>query len=94
MKELYGFAVDITFRNVTVASDNKPCPLHLGTATQIGILELSGVFLEVLTFSADLIIERNEIAIILVISEIDGRSQKICFTYKMTVLQIRKRKKK
>ncbi|XP_073282655.1 DNA mismatch repair protein MSH1, mitochondrial [Primulina huaijiensis] len=43
VKELYGFADDITFRNVTVTSDNRPCPLHLGTATQIGALPTEGI---------------------------------------------------
>lgn len=37
MKELYGLDLDVTFRNVSVASDNKPRPLYLGTATQIGM---------------------------------------------------------
>lgn len=36
VKELYGLDDDITFRNVTVVSENRPRPLHLGTATQIG----------------------------------------------------------
>lgn len=36
VKELYGLDDDIPFRNVTVVSENRPRPLHLGTATQIG----------------------------------------------------------
>lgn len=36
VKDLYGLEDDITFRNVTVAPENRPSPLHLGTATQIG----------------------------------------------------------
>ncbi|KZV15266.1 ATP binding protein [Dorcoceras hygrometricum] len=43
VKELYGLEDDISFRNVTVASDNRPCPLHLGTATQIGALPTEGI---------------------------------------------------
>ncbi|XP_073140791.1 DNA mismatch repair protein MSH1, mitochondrial isoform X2 [Henckelia pumila] len=43
VKELYGLEDDITFRNVTVASDNRPCPLQLGTATQIGALPTEGI---------------------------------------------------
>lgn len=36
MKELYGLENEVTFRNVTVSYENRPRPLHLGTATQIG----------------------------------------------------------
>ncbi|KAL0376835.1 UNVERIFIED_CONTAM: DNA mismatch repair protein MSH1, mitochondrial [Sesamum calycinum] len=43
VKELYGLEDDITFRNVTVASENRPSPLHLGTATQIGALPTEGI---------------------------------------------------
>ncbi|XP_048234731.1 DNA mismatch repair protein MSH1, mitochondrial isoform X2 [Ricinus communis] len=35
VRELYGLDDGIAFRNVTVPSDNRPRPLHLGTATQI-----------------------------------------------------------
>ncbi|KAI7747625.1 hypothetical protein M8C21_024620 [Ambrosia artemisiifolia] len=43
VKELYGLDDDVTFRNVTVASENKPHPLHLGTASQIGVIPTEGV---------------------------------------------------
>ncbi|KAG8369818.1 hypothetical protein BUALT_Bualt14G0053300 [Buddleja alternifolia] len=43
VKELYGLEDDISFRNVTVASENRPSPLHLGTATQIGALPTEGI---------------------------------------------------
>ncbi|KAK6161197.1 hypothetical protein DH2020_004578 [Rehmannia glutinosa] len=43
VKELYGLEDDITFRNVTVAPENRPSPLHLGTATQIGALPTEGI---------------------------------------------------
>ncbi|KAI3683359.1 hypothetical protein L1987_83862 [Smallanthus sonchifolius] len=43
VKELYGLEDDVTFRNVTVASENKPHPLHLGTASQIGVIPTEGV---------------------------------------------------
>ncbi|KAK2967930.1 hypothetical protein RJ640_010540 [Escallonia rubra] len=36
VKELYGLDDEVSFRNVTVSSENRPRPLHLGTATQIG----------------------------------------------------------
>ncbi|CAM8886163.1 unnamed protein product [Rhodiola kirilowii] len=37
MKDLYGLEDEIMFRNVTVISESRPRPLHLSTATQIGI---------------------------------------------------------
>ncbi|XP_051127886.1 DNA mismatch repair protein MSH1, mitochondrial isoform X2 [Andrographis paniculata] len=43
VKELYGHGDDITFRNVTIASENRPSPLHLGTATQIGAIPTEGI---------------------------------------------------
>lgn len=43
VKELYGLEDDITFRNVTVAPENRPSPLYLGTATQIGALPTEGI---------------------------------------------------
>ncbi|XP_052207609.1 DNA mismatch repair protein MSH1, mitochondrial isoform X2 [Diospyros lotus] len=43
VKELYGLADEVTFRNVTVASEDRPCPLHLGTATQIGAIKTEGI---------------------------------------------------
>ncbi|XP_075085500.1 DNA mismatch repair protein MSH1, mitochondrial isoform X1 [Nicotiana tabacum] len=43
VKELYGLDDDITFRNVTVVSENRPRPLHLGTATQIGAIPTEGI---------------------------------------------------
>ncbi|KAL8483217.1 hypothetical protein ACS0TY_026049 [Phlomoides rotata] len=43
VKELYGLEDDITFRNFTVAPENRPSPLHLGTATQIGALPTEGI---------------------------------------------------
>ncbi|KAD5803626.1 hypothetical protein E3N88_14986 [Mikania micrantha] len=43
VKELYGLDDDATFRNVTVASESKPHPLHLGTASQIGVIPTEGV---------------------------------------------------
>ncbi|PHT49337.1 DNA mismatch repair protein MSH1, mitochondrial [Capsicum baccatum] len=43
VKELYGLDDDIPFRNVTVVSENRPLPLHLGTATQIGAIPTEGI---------------------------------------------------
>ncbi|KAF3673355.1 hypothetical protein FXO38_05654, partial [Capsicum annuum] len=43
VKELYGLDDDIPFRNVTVVSENRPRPLHLGTATQIGAIPTEGI---------------------------------------------------
>nr|XP_048333226.1 DNA mismatch repair protein MSH1, mitochondrial isoform X3 [Ziziphus jujuba var. spinosa] len=43
VKELYGLADEITFRNVTVSSENRPRPLTLGTATQIGAIPTEGI---------------------------------------------------
>ncbi|KAL7105624.1 hypothetical protein ACP275_07G055500 [Erythranthe tilingii] len=43
VKDLYGLEDDITFRNVTVAPESRPSPLHLGTATQIGALPTEGI---------------------------------------------------
>ncbi|XP_060671527.1 DNA mismatch repair protein MSH1, mitochondrial-like isoform X2 [Ziziphus jujuba] len=43
VKELHGLADEITFRNVTVSSENRPRPLTLGTATQIGAIPTEGI---------------------------------------------------
>ncbi|KAK9063046.1 hypothetical protein SSX86_016916 [Deinandra increscens subsp. villosa] len=43
VKELYGLDDKVTFRNVTVASENRPHPLHLGTASQIGAIQTEGI---------------------------------------------------
>ncbi|KAA8548891.1 hypothetical protein F0562_000575 [Nyssa sinensis] len=43
VKELYGLDDEVTFRNVTVSSENRPRPLHLGTATQIGAIPTEGI---------------------------------------------------
>nr|XP_027116686.1 DNA mismatch repair protein MSH1, mitochondrial-like [Coffea arabica] len=43
VKELYGLDNVVTFRNVTVASENRPRPLYLGTATQIGAIQTEGI---------------------------------------------------
>jgi hypothetical protein len=36
VKDVYGLDDEVSFRNVNVPSKNRPRPLHLGTATQIG----------------------------------------------------------
>ncbi|XP_010023817.2 DNA mismatch repair protein MSH1, mitochondrial isoform X2 [Eucalyptus grandis] len=43
VKELYGLDNEVKFRNVTVSSENRPQPLHLGTATQIGAIPTEGI---------------------------------------------------
>ncbi|XP_024030743.1 DNA mismatch repair protein MSH1, mitochondrial isoform X1 [Morus notabilis] len=43
VKELYGLDGEVTFRNVTVTSENRPRPLTLGTATQIGAIPTEGI---------------------------------------------------
>ncbi|XP_057772125.1 DNA mismatch repair protein MSH1, mitochondrial isoform X2 [Salvia miltiorrhiza] len=43
VKEIYGLEDDITFRNVTVAPENRPSSLYLGTATQIGAIPTEGI---------------------------------------------------
>ncbi|PIA40037.1 hypothetical protein AQUCO_02500037v1 [Aquilegia coerulea] len=43
VRELYGLDQEVSFRNVTVSSENRPRPLHLGTATQIGALPTEGI---------------------------------------------------
>ncbi|XP_038701517.1 DNA mismatch repair protein MSH1, mitochondrial isoform X1 [Tripterygium wilfordii] len=43
VKELYGLEEAVTFRNVTVSSENRPRSLHLGTATQIGVIPTEGI---------------------------------------------------
>ncbi|KAL9408473.1 hypothetical protein AB3S75_046940 [Citrus x aurantiifolia] len=43
VKELYGLENEVTFRNVTVSYENRPRPLHLGTATQIGAIPTEGI---------------------------------------------------
>ncbi|CAH8320357.1 unnamed protein product [Eruca vesicaria subsp. sativa] len=35
VKDVYGLDDEVSFRNVNVPSENRPRPLHLGTATQI-----------------------------------------------------------
>ncbi|KAF6144424.1 hypothetical protein GIB67_024651 [Kingdonia uniflora] len=42
-KELYGLDDEVTFRNITVLSVDRPRPLHLGTATQIGVIPTEGI---------------------------------------------------
>ncbi|XP_038881785.1 DNA mismatch repair protein MSH1, mitochondrial isoform X3 [Benincasa hispida] len=43
VKELYGLDDEVKFRNVTISSENKPQPLTLGTATQIGAIPTEGI---------------------------------------------------
>ncbi|KAF2285560.1 hypothetical protein GH714_005491 [Hevea brasiliensis] len=43
IRELYGIEDGVVFRNVTVPSENRPRPLHLGTATQIGAIPTEGI---------------------------------------------------
>ncbi|KAJ4840276.1 DNA mismatch repair ATPase msh1 [Turnera subulata] len=43
VRELYGLDETTVFRNVTVPSENRPRPLHLGTATQIGAIPTEGI---------------------------------------------------
>ncbi|KAF7146041.1 hypothetical protein RHSIM_Rhsim04G0171100 [Rhododendron simsii] len=43
VKELYGLDNEVTFRNITVTSENRPRPIHLGTATQIGAIPTEGI---------------------------------------------------
>ncbi|KAK4266236.1 hypothetical protein QN277_027186 [Acacia crassicarpa] len=43
VKELYGLEDEVTFRNTTVSSENRPRPLTLGTATQIGAIPTEGI---------------------------------------------------
>lgn len=43
VKELYGLDGEVKFRNVTVTSENRPRPLTLGTATQIGAIPTEGI---------------------------------------------------
>ncbi|XP_031113390.1 DNA mismatch repair protein MSH1, mitochondrial isoform X1 [Ipomoea triloba] len=43
VKEIYGLDSDTVFRNATVSSENRPRPLHLGTATQIGAIPTEGI---------------------------------------------------
>ncbi|XVF66386.1 hypothetical protein PTKIN_Ptkin10aG0031700 [Pterospermum kingtungense] len=43
VKELYGLDEEVTFRNVTVPSENRPRSLNLGTATQIGAIPTEGI---------------------------------------------------
>ncbi|CAK7327326.1 unnamed protein product [Dovyalis caffra] len=42
-RELYGLDDKVAFRNVSVSSENRPHPLHLGTATQIGAIPTEGI---------------------------------------------------
>ncbi|OVA02308.1 GIY-YIG nuclease superfamily [Macleaya cordata] len=43
VRELYGLDHEVEFRNVTVSSEKRPRPLHLGTATQIGAIPTEGI---------------------------------------------------
>ncbi|KAJ0234681.1 DNA mismatch repair protein MSH1 [Hirschfeldia incana] len=43
VKDVYGLDDEVSFRNVNVPSENRPRPLHLGTATQIGALPTEGI---------------------------------------------------
>ncbi|KAM7261388.1 hypothetical protein ACFE04_008755 [Oxalis oulophora] len=43
VKEIYGLDDEVNFRNITVPSENRPRPLHLGTATQIGAIPTEGI---------------------------------------------------
>ncbi|KAI3871879.1 hypothetical protein MKX03_012915 [Papaver bracteatum] len=43
VREVYGLDDEVEFRNVTVTSDKRPRPLHLGTATQIGAIPTEGI---------------------------------------------------
>ncbi|RXH78431.1 hypothetical protein DVH24_001949 [Malus domestica] len=43
VKDLYGLDEEVTFRNVSVPSENRPHPLTLGTATQIGAIPTEGI---------------------------------------------------
>ncbi|KAG7632409.1 DNA mismatch repair protein MutS-like N-terminal [Arabidopsis suecica] len=43
VKDVYGLDDEVSFRNVNVPSKNRPRPLHLGTATQIGALPTEGI---------------------------------------------------
>ncbi|XP_050374401.1 DNA mismatch repair protein MSH1, mitochondrial isoform X1 [Argentina anserina] len=43
VKDLYGLDNEVAFRNVTVSSENRPHPLSLGTATQIGAIPTEGI---------------------------------------------------
>ncbi|KAJ0035396.1 hypothetical protein Pint_25171 [Pistacia integerrima] len=43
VKEVYGLENEVTFRNVTVPYENRPRPLYLGTATQIGAIPTEGI---------------------------------------------------
>uniref|UniRef100_A0A7N1A003 DNA mismatch repair proteins mutS family domain-containing protein n=2 Tax=Kalanchoe fedtschenkoi TaxID=63787 RepID=A0A7N1A003_KALFE len=43
VKGLYGLEDDVRFRNITVLSESRPRPLHLSTATQIGVIPTEGI---------------------------------------------------
>ncbi|KAE9619209.1 putative GIY-YIG nuclease superfamily, P-loop containing nucleoside triphosphate hydrolase [Lupinus albus] len=43
VKELYGLDDEVIFRNTTVPLENRPRPLTLGTATQIGVIPTEGI---------------------------------------------------
>ncbi|KAL9353065.1 hypothetical protein Peur_055745 [Populus x canadensis] len=43
VRELYGLDDKVGFRNAYVSSENRPKPLHLGTATQIGVIPTEGI---------------------------------------------------
>ncbi|KAK9082942.1 hypothetical protein Scep_029413 [Stephania cephalantha] len=43
VREFYGLNPEAAFRNITVYSEKRPSPLHLGTATQIGAIPTEGI---------------------------------------------------
>ncbi|RZC81271.1 hypothetical protein C5167_043846 [Papaver somniferum] len=43
VREVYGLDDEVELRNVTVTSEKRPRPLHLGTATQIGAIPTEGI---------------------------------------------------
>ncbi|KAJ3679984.1 hypothetical protein LUZ60_016262 [Juncus effusus] len=43
VREIYGLDDKIEFRNVRINTANKPEPLYLGTATQIGVIQTEGI---------------------------------------------------
>ncbi|XP_074286101.1 DNA mismatch repair protein MSH1, mitochondrial isoform X2 [Silene latifolia] len=43
VKELYGLDGEVAFRNIAIPSEDRPRPLHLGTATQIGVIPTEGI---------------------------------------------------
>ncbi|KAJ3706354.1 hypothetical protein LUZ61_010059 [Rhynchospora tenuis] len=43
VREIYGLDEGTTFRNVTISSEDRPQPLYLGAATQIGLIPTEGI---------------------------------------------------